>query len=158
MNYFYVGFGLGLLLALICLIWQVTKRRKMKKANEAEIAKLRTMLTDRMDLEAEGVAKLKNTIEELRMQNENLRITNAHLLQKPGRAEIQRLDIYQMAIDRLTVSTPGFGAAWQSALSEAQNDFTDVYTGTKPFWKRIIPHRAEPKMVEQKEITDGQSN
>ena len=106
-----IGFGIGLAIALIVYIWQKIGRADAEKKSKAEIARLKGMLADRMDIESEGVNKLKAENEELKKANENLRITNANLMQKPGRAEVNRLQIYQQAVDRLVINSPGFGAA-----------------------------------------------
>ena len=94
-----------------------------------------------MEIEASGIEKLKSENEELKRQNENLRITNAALVQKPGRAEIQRLSVYQAAIDKLIISSPGFGPAWQTALNEAEQVAEEVGNGAKSFFRKIFPKK-----------------
>lgn len=146
-----IGLCIGLIIALIVYIWQAVARREDSRKSKSEINKLKNMLTDRMDLEADGVAKLKAQCEELKVQNENLRITNANLLQKPGRTEVQRLHIYQKAVDRLVINSPGFGAAWQSALQESEEEFAKIYNGTQAFWKKVLPGKTNAKLIESKE-------
>lgn len=142
-----IGLAIGLGVALIILIWQLLKRKSDQKKTREEIASLKAMLTDRMDLESEGVAKLKLEVEELKKQNENLRITNSNLMQKPGRAEVERLQIYQRAVDRLVINSPGFGAAWQSALNESEEEFAKIYNGTEAFWKKVFPSKTSAKLI-----------
>lgn len=138
MKVFLIGLGIGLLVAIIVYI-----------AKQIKINRLNKLLNDRMELESSGLAGLKKEVEELKKQNENLRITNAALAQKPGRAEIQRLQVYQKAVDRLVLNAPGFGAAWQSALSESEEEFAKIYSGTKPFWKKVIPGNTDAKAIEE---------
>ena len=109
-----------------------------------------------MDIESAGVNKLKAENEELKKANENLRITNAALAQKPGRAEVQRLQIYQKAVDRLIINSPGFGAAWQSALKESEDEFEKIYSGTQAFWKKILPGRTNAKLIDKDNVVDEQ--
>ena len=142
-----IGFGIGLAIALIVYIWQKIARSDADKKNKAEIARLKGMLADRMDIESEGLNKLKAENEELKKANENLRITNANLMQKPGRAEVARLQVYQQAVDRLVINSPGFGAAWQSALKESEEEFAKTYTGTQAFWKKILPGKTNAKLI-----------
>ena len=152
-----IGLGIGLVIALIVYIWQRIGRADAEKKSKAEIAKLKGMLADRMEIESEGIKKLKAENEELRKANENLRITNANLMQKPGRAEVSRLHIYQLAVDRLVINSPGFGAAWQSALKESEDEFSKTLTGSAPFWKRIIPPKTNAKLIETStEVVDEQ--
>ncbi|MBR5099487.1 MAG: hypothetical protein IK091_09730 [Spirochaetales bacterium] len=150
-----IGLGIGLVIALIVYIWQRIGRSDSEKKSKAEIARLKNMLADRMDIESEGLKKLKVENEDLKKANENLRITNAALSQKPGRAEVQRLQIYQQAVDRLVINSPGFGAAWQSALKESEEEFVKTYTGTQAFWKKILPGKTNAKLI-QSDVVDEQ--
>lgn len=150
-----IGLGVGLVIALVVYIWQKIARSDADKKNKAEITRLKSMLADRMDIESEGVNRLKAENEELKKANENLRITNANLANKPGRAEVQRLHIYQQAVDRLVINSPGFGAAWQSALKESEDEFAKTYTGTQAFWKKILPGKTNAKLISQ-EVVDTQ--
>ena len=157
MKEFLIGLGIGVLIALGILIWQSIKRSTGEKHYKEEISKLKGMLADRMEIESEGVKKLKAENEELRKANENLRITNANLMQKPGRAEVSRLHIYQLAVDRLVINSPGFGAAWQSALKESEDEFSKTLTGSAPYWKRIIPPKTNAKLIENNaEVVEDQ--
>ena len=150
-----IGLGIGLVIALIVYIWQKIGRADAEKKSKAEIARLKGMLADRMDIESEGLNKIKAENEELKKANENLRITNANLMQKPGRAEVNRLQIYQQAVDRLVINSPGFGAAWQSALKESEEEFAKTYTGTQAFWKKILPGKTNAKLI-QSDVVDEQ--
>ena len=142
-----IGLGIGLVIALIVYIWQKIGKNDIEKKSKAEIARLKGMLADRMDIESEGLNKIKAENEELKKANENLRITNANLMQKPGRAEVNRLHIYQQAVDRLVINSPGFGAAWQSALKDSEEEFAKTYTGTQAFWKKILPGKTNAKLI-----------
>ena len=150
-----IGLGIGLVIALIVYIWQRIGRSDSEKKSKAEIARLKNMLADRMDIESEGLKNLRTENEELKKANENLRITNAALSQKPGRAEVQRLQIYQQAVDRLVINSPGFGAAWQSALKESEEEFAKTYTGTQAFWKKVLPGKTNAKLI-QSDVVDEQ--
>ena len=151
-----IGLGIGLVIALIVYIWQRIGRSDSEKKSKAEIARLKNMLADRMDIESEGLKKLKVENEDLKKANENLRITNAALSQKPGRAEVQRLQIYQQAVDRLVINSPGFGAAWQSALKESEDEFAKTYTGTQAFWKKVLPGKTNAKLISNGDVVDEQ--
>ena len=151
-----IGLGVGLIIAFIVYIWQKLGKNEIEKKNKEEIAKLKNMLADRMDIESEGLKKVKEENEQLKKMNENLRVTNATLMQKPGRAEVQRLQVYQRAVDRLVINSPGFGAAWQSALKESEEEFESTYNGTQAFWKKILPGRTNAKLIQNSEVVDEQ--
>ena len=151
-----IGLGAGLIIALIVYIWQKIGKSDVEKKSRQEITRLKNLLADRMDIESEGVTKLRKENEELKKANENLRITNANLAQKPGRAEVQRLHIYQQAVDRLVINSPGFGAAWQSALKESEEEFAQTYTGTQAFWKKVLPGKTNAKLISNNDVVDEQ--
>ena len=134
-----IGVAIGFTPMLVLLIIQLAKQSQKQKEHTEAINKLKGMLTDRMDLESDGLGKLKAEIEELKTQNENLRISLRTYSQKPGRREIARLQVFQQAADRLTINSPGFGAAWQAALKESESEFEKTFYGVQPFIKRIIP-------------------
>ena len=150
-----IGLGIGLVIAIVVYIWQKIGKNEIEKKSKAEIARLKGLLADRMDIESEGITKLKKENEELKQANENHRITNANLSQKPGRAEVQRLHIYQQAVDRLVINSPGFGAAWQSALKESEDEFAKTYTGTQAFWKKVLPGKTNAKLISN-DVVDEQ--
>ncbi len=151
MKNFAIGLGIGLVVAIIVLIIMAIKRSGDKKAATKEQERLKMMLADRMDLESDGLLKIRSENEELKKQNENLRITVNTYSQKPGRKEIARLNVYQTAVDRLTMNSPGFGAAWQAALKESEAEFEKTYVGTQSFIKRLIPVKTDANVLQIEE-------
>ncbi len=157
MKQYAVGFLIGLVVAVVVFFWQFLKRMASESRSKKEIEKYKEMLSQRMELESEGMTKLKKENDELKKMNENLRVTNSALIQKPGRAEVQRLQVYQKAVDRLTINSPGFGAAWQSALKESEDEFAEIYTGTQALWKKILPNKTNARLItEKEEVVDEQ--
>ncbi|MEA5032576.1 MAG: hypothetical protein VB025_10565 [Sphaerochaeta sp.] len=142
-----IGVAIGFIPMLVVLIIQYSKHATKAKEHKQEIARLRSMLTDRMDLESDGLSKLKGEIADLKAQNENLRISLRTYAQKPGRKEVSRLHVYQQAADRLTINSPGFGAAWQAALKESEDEFEKTFYGIQPFIRRVIPLKSSDANV-----------
>ena len=142
-----IGVAIGFIPMLVVLIVQYSKHATKAKEHKQEIARLRSMLTDRMDLESDGLSKLKGEIADLKVQNENLRISLRTYAQKPGRKEVSRLHVYQQAADRLTINSPGFGAAWQAALKESEDEFEKTFYGIQPFIRRVIPLKSSDANV-----------
>ncbi len=147
MREYLIGFAIGLVIALVVFIYLAIKRSSDKRAHAKEVARLKNMLSDRMDIESEGLKTLKDENTELKKQNENLRITVNALNQKPGRKEINRLQVYQLAVDRLTINSPGFGPAWQAALKDSEEEFEKTLTGASAFIKRLIPVKTEAAVL-----------
>ena len=137
----------GLVVAVVIFIVMSIRMRALKAACDKESARLKQMLTDRMELESEGLGKLKKENEELKKANENLRISIQTYAQKPGRKELQRLTVYQTAVDRLILNSPGFGAAWQAALKESEAEFEKTYVGVQSFIRKMIPTRTDAQVI-----------
>lgn len=150
MKEYLIGFAIGLVIALAVFIYLVVKRINDQRTHEKEIARLKNMLSDRMDIESEGLKTLKEENAELKKQNENLRITLNTMSQRPGRKEVNRLQVYQLAVDRLTINSPGFGPAWQAALKESEEEFQKNLTGATAFIKRLIPVKTDAAVLPEK--------
>ncbi|MEH0158590.1 hypothetical protein V6R21_31405 [Limibacter armeniacum] len=131
---FLIGLGIGLVLCLILYIQQMIKRDQLKK----EIKDLKKHLHQKMELDAEAIDQRKKEMEMLKKENENLRISNQVLMQKPGRKEMITLQVYQKAIDSLSGSLIGFPPAWQKALQESQLEVKEIEEG-KSFIRKILP-------------------
>ena len=155
MQNFLIGLGIGVVLAIVLVVVMSLNRHKEMLQQKQETERLRRMLNDRMDLESDGLAKLKEDNEELKKQNENMRISLNTYSQKPNRKEMARLHVYHLAVDRLTINSPGFGAAWQAALKESEEEFQKTYVGVQPFIKRLIPMKTDanvlPRYIEEDE-------
>lgn len=149
MDKFLIGLGSGLLLALIVFMIMEIKLRSVKSTAKADNDKLKSMLTDRMEIESEGITRLKSENEKLKKENENLRISIQTYSQKPGRKELQRLQVYQTAVDRLIINSPGFGAAWQAALKDSEIEFEKTYIGVQPFIKKLIPMKTDAAVIKE---------
>jgi len=144
-----IGLAIG---AAACLAIYV--RMKIKLACEVKKAKgdaekYKTMLTERMEVESEGISKMKAETEKLRKENENLRISLQTYSQKPGRKELSRLQVYQTAVDRLTLNSPGFGSAWQAALKESEEEFEKTFLGQIPFIRKLIPTKTDATVIKE---------
>ena len=144
-----LGLGIGLLVAAVLWVVMTFKRISAQKKSDSEIAKYKEMLAQRMELESEGMAKLKKENEELRSANENFRVSLQTMSQKPGKREIARLQVYQTAVDRLTINSPGFGPAWQAALKESEDEFSKTLSGTIPFLRKFIPNKTDAQLIEE---------
>lgn len=147
MNQFLIGLGIGVALALVVLIGMATKAHKKTVEYKEELAKLKKVIVNRMDVESDGLNNLKKELEIVKKQNENLRISIATYSQKPGKKETTRLHIYQQAADRLMINAPGFGAAWQTALKQSEDVFNKAFTGETAFVRKVIPIKTDAQII-----------
>lgn len=154
---FLVGLGVGLLIVLFTYFREMNKRKSLRR----EIATLKNHLQSKMEIEAEATEARRNELEKLKKENENLRITNQTLAQKPGRREVMSLHVYQRAIAIMTESAQGFAPMWQRALREAEAEQERSDQGGSSFIRKIIPTQIfgggsaeEPKRIGTKEEED----
>lgn len=132
-----IGLYIGIFIAIIVFIREKIVQHRLKK----EIEKLKAHIQTKLEIEAESNERRKKEIEELKKQNENLRIMLQNYIEKPGRKVLRQLHLYQKAIEILTVKAPGFAQSWQSALEEAGREMRLMESGIIPFIKKIIPWR-----------------
>lgn len=131
---FVIGLGVGLIVAVVFWISGLMNRRGLNK----ELKTLREHLQRQMEINQKGSDAQKKELEELRTQNENLRVSNATLKQKPGRAEIQTLTIYDKALHIMNGRAPGFGPAWEGAVKEAEAEVAQADSGIVPMLRKVF--------------------
>ncbi len=154
MQEFFIGLGIGIVAAAMIALYSSTRIGRIRKENKEEVAKLKDMLSMRMELESEGLRKVKEENEELKKINENLRVSLMAMREKPGRKEVQKLQIMQKAVDRLMLNSPGFATAWQVAMHDSEEEFQKMYSGIIPFIKRHIPGKSEAQLVDAGESSE----
>ncbi|HEY5753192.1 MAG TPA: hypothetical protein VIT21_08590 [Chthoniobacterales bacterium] len=142
-------FGAGCLLGLIfaAMGWF----RLLSAKGEAK--KLRLMLGERMEIESTATSKLRNELESLRKQNENLRIKVAELNQNPERRLQRELEILARAEKIMTSTSPGFPAVWESAKKTAYDELAVEETGNtlpKRIFQKFTALTPSAKAIEQK--------
>ena len=114
-----IGLALGLLVAAFTWKSGLTARRALRREVarlEQAQAELQGHLNTQLKISATGSRQVLAELEELRRQNENLRVNLAQFQQKPGRAEIRQLHILEAAARRMRERAPGFAPAWEQAL------------------------------------------
>lgn len=129
---FLIGFLLTFLIMGIRILFIKSKNKKL-------IKKLKTSLSSRIELEAVSLGNMKKEIESLKTENSNLKTSLQNLSVKVGRREKLQLQIYQTAIEKMSVRAPGFAPAWHVVLKECEDEMGKSLEGTIPFVKRIIP-------------------
>lgn len=147
MELFLIGLGIGLLLFLLAVIQNLRLKRRHKR----EVLQIKNMVSQKMDMEYESITKLKQDVETLKKQNENLRVSLRAFSQKPNRKEMAKLQMYQRAIEIMYLKAPGFAPAWQLALQESEDELDKVYLGFHPFVKKVVPGR----LLDRIEVKDS---
>ena len=132
-SYFYWGLGIGVVLGLIGIGFALMRLWDTK----AEVRRLKRHLADKLELESEATNRLRVDLQELKQQNENLRIKVANLNQFPDKRLQRELEIYARAERFMVSSSPGFPAVWEEAKRSAVTDLEQEESG-KSLPKRVF--------------------
>src|ERR1700731_476209 len=132
-HHFYWGLGIGAFLGLIGVTFAVMRLFDTK----GEVKRLKRHLSDKLELEAEATNRLRHDLQELKQQNENLRIKVSNLNQIPDRRLQRELEIYARAERFMVTSSPGFPAVWEEAKRNALTGLEHEETG-KSLPKRVF--------------------
>ena len=129
LNHFTWGLVLGLIFAALAL-YRVFKLK-------LELKRFKRHLSDKLEIEAESMKKIRAEQESLRRENENLRVKNASLNEQPDRKNQRDLEIFARAEKRMVVSVPGFAQAWENAKNTAVMEIEEEENG-KAAPKRVF--------------------
>ncbi len=139
-------FTLGLLLglAVAAVAWKsgFSARRRLGRdvrKLENELRELQGHLNTQLKINAHGNDTLQRDLEELRRQNENLRVTVATLQTKPGKAELRHSQVTENAVRMMREQAPGFAPAWEKAMRQAESELEAGESGLKKLVRRVIP-------------------
>ncbi len=148
---FFTGFLIGIMVAFVMWVRGLLKLRSLRK----EIENLKESLYTKLTIEAKGHMTRENELEELKRQNENLRVTVQSLQQKPGRAEIRQLHVYDKAVHAMLARAPGFAPTWEMVIHEAEDEVRQTETGISAFFRRVfIPQGPMPKEGSSTKLID----
>jgi hypothetical protein len=132
-HHFYLGLCVGAAVGLMIIAFALMRLWDTK----AEVKRLKRHLADKLELEADATNRLRLDLQELKQQNENLRIKVANLNQYPDKRLNRELEIYARAERFMVSSSPGFPAVWEEAKRTALNGLEQEETG-KSLPKRVF--------------------
>ena len=136
------GVLLGLLICVFVWKTEYTKRAHIKKENkriEGELDELKGHLGTQLKINAKGNETLSQQVDELKEQNENLRINISSLQQKPEKTELKHLYITETAVRMMREQAPGFATAWEKTLREAELEYEKAEGGFSKLVKKVLP-------------------
>jgi len=131
---FALGLYLGLIVGFVLWFKQWLTTRTFKNDNNV----LRQHLHTQMEINATGNSSVRDELNNLCKQNENLRITVATLQSRPHWAEIRQMRMYDKAIHLLYERSPGFAPVWENVVEEAEEYIRETDTGIKPLMRKIF--------------------
>ena len=145
-------FVLGLIVGLLptALAWKSALAtrllaKKERQKYEKEMGELKSHLQTQLKINASGNETLQKELDQLRAQNETLRINLAASQQKPGRAERRHLQITEAAVRTMREQAPGFAQAWERALRDAEQQAEQQDKGLVKLVRRMIPGLGQGK-------------
>ena len=124
-------FALGLALGVLFLLLALYHLIKTK----VEFKRYKRHLSDKLEIEADAIKKVKKDREALLKENEYLRVKIASMNDLPERNLQRSLEVYARAERRLLVAVPGFAPAWEMAKSEVAGELEAEEAG------RSLPKR-----------------
>ena len=152
--------GILLMIASAAVGWFLSyiKSRFEVRGHKKEMKEFKEHLNRQMKITGEGSKNLEKDLDKLRKENENLRISVKTLGQKPGRAEVRLLNIYDGALRKMMLKAPGFSSAWEAALQEAEREYEENEKGFTSIIKKVftpsIAHNTNTP-VESEEKKEG---
>lgn len=136
------GLLLGLLVAFFAWKSGYSHRRRDGreiKRLEKELRELQGHLNTQLKINAQGNQSLEKELQQLREQNENLRVSLATTQTKPGRAEARHYHVVEAAVRQMREQAPGFAPAWEKALRQAEAEVEAGENGLKKLVRKVIP-------------------
>ena len=132
--------GVIYIIAAVAVGWFLSyiKSRFEVRTYKKELKEYKEHLNRQMKLTNEGSKNLEEELESLKKANESLRVTVQTLGQKPGRAEIRLLNIYDAALRKMMLKAPGFSSAWEVSLQEAEREYEENEKGLKSIIKKVF--------------------
>lgn len=137
---FALGLYLGLIFTALALYRSFGLQRELKR--------YRRHLSDKLEIDADAVHKLRQNQDKLRSENENLRVKIASFNELPDRRAHRDLEIFARAEKHLLVSVPGFAPAWENAKQVAQAELVEEEAGrslSKRVFGKIFTAAARPE-------------
>lgn len=129
-HWFFWGFILGFFLCVLSLFAHTKTKRELRR--------LKGHLSDKLEIEAEKLSEMKEQIETLKGENENLRMkVNSGRVQDDNQSLERELEIYARAEKAMVVNAPGFAQAWERAKEAALGELEAEESG-KSLPRRIF--------------------
>jgi hypothetical protein len=112
----------------------------------SELKRFKRHLGEKVELEADTLNSLKQKVETLRQENENLRQKISAYNEPPERQIERELEILARAEKRMVISIPGFVGPWEQAKRDALAELEAEESG-----------RSMPKRIFRKLFTAGRA-
>jgi hypothetical protein len=130
-------FALGFYTGLILLVIALYHHFKLK----LEHARYKRMLSDKLEIEANTLSKLKQELDGVKKENENLRIKVQTQSENGDSKNVRDLEIFARAEKKMIIAAPGFAGPWEQAKQAAYSEIAEEDAGKaapKRFFQRFF--------------------
>lgn len=136
--------GILLGLFLVIMTWRLMRKdiKQLKlevKRQEGANKELNSHLNTQLKINSSGNEQLLSQLDDLKVQNENLRMNVNTLSQKSGKAELRQLHILESAVGTMREQAPGFAPAWEKALKVAEEEHEKAESGLTKLIRKVLP-------------------
>jgi len=155
--------GLAVGLFLVVMTWRlmrkdITALRSENSRISKENQELQSHLNTQLKINSKGNEQLQSQLDELREQNENLRVNLNTVGQKAGRAEMKQLHMMETAVTVMREQAPGFAPAWERAMRDAENTHEAAEGGLKKLMRKVMPGgKTVPALESRDETAEAES-
>ena len=140
--------------------WQWFARRALQRRHDADVETLRVQheqnlqkirlendnlkahLHTKMEIDADGMGKLKRENDKLKQMIQNLRISNQALSTAPEQAELQLLRTYSRAIELMERKFPVFIPSWRTIMAHVEKRKCSKSRMEQHAWGHALSGRA----------------
>jgi hypothetical protein len=153
-NHFAWGLALGIVLGLAGMILLALRLWESR----GEVKRLKRHLADKLELEADATGRLKTDLQQLKQQNENLRIKVASLGQLPDRKLQRDIEIYARAERYMVSRSPGFPAAWEEAKRNSVEEIENEENGNslpRRVFNALLNRPSKPETATEERQSEG---
>ncbi|BDS06376.1 hypothetical protein NT6N_14160 [Oceaniferula spumae] len=151
--------GLLVGLFLVIMTWKLMRKDvAMLRSENARIStenkELQGHLNTQLKINSKGNEQLQTQLDELREQNENLRVNLNTVGQKAGRAEMRQLHLMETAVTVMREQAPGFAPAWERAMRDAENTHEAAQGGLKKLMRKVLPGGMSVPAIESRDDSE----
>ena len=121
-------FALGFYTGLILLVIALYHHFKLK----LEHARYKRMLSDKLEIEASTMSKMKQELEGVKKENEHMRIKVQTQNESGDSKNVRDLEIFARAEKKMMIAAPGFAGPWEQAKQASHQEIAEEDNGKSP--------------------------
>ena len=130
-------FAFGFYTACVLLVIALYHHFKLKM----EHGRYKRMLSDKLEIEASTLHKIKTELDVVKKENENLRVKVQTQNESADIKNARDLEIYARAEKKMMMAAPGFAGSWEQAKQAAFGEISEEDHGKaapKRFFQRFF--------------------